>query len=381
MLTKRRFFASALLALVLLSAAACAQIDLAPYEIPDSAMAQITLIQPGLFLIRHDSAMNDGTVPTSVILFQNGQPIFSRQFDNDGDWRLFSTFLMSEACYGYVLADHGDPTLGRLFVRLTGSGPSPLLQLTDHRHSVRLMNFGIAFLYETDAACALQLLDWQGRLKVNYALDPALRYSMLGSTLLADGTLRALTVDRPRADSGESARMILRTFSNAGALRSEQDVQSPYIGGFNDTVAFASDGGLVVCTAPLADYKIQQIIRMDAQNNVLYQKTLSAPKTVVDISGAQPSPDGSVTLYGSAMANSRGLFTVFRLNLDARGNVAALDVRDFTTRATYLYSVKLDPLGNAYVVAQDYKHPIAVVPFEALPVCDNPGLTLTNDGI
>ena len=30
MLTKRRFFASALLALVLLSAAACAQIDLAP---------------------------------------------------------------------------------------------------------------------------------------------------------------------------------------------------------------------------------------------------------------------------------------------------------------------------------------------------------------
>ena len=42
MLTKRRFFASALLALVLLSAAACAQIDLAPYEIPNSAMAPIT---------------------------------------------------------------------------------------------------------------------------------------------------------------------------------------------------------------------------------------------------------------------------------------------------------------------------------------------------
>ena len=64
MLTKRRFFASALLALVLLSAAACAQIDLAPYEIPDSAMARITLIQPGLFLIHHDSTMNDGTVPS-----------------------------------------------------------------------------------------------------------------------------------------------------------------------------------------------------------------------------------------------------------------------------------------------------------------------------
>ena len=134
--------------------------------------------------------------------------------------------------------------------------------------------------------------------------------------------------------------MILRTFpSNAGALRSEQAVQSPYIGGFNDTVAFDSDGGLVVCTAPLADYKIQQIIRMDAQNNVLYQKTLSAPKTVVTISGAQSSPDG-FGRCGSAMATLRGLFTIFRLDLDAQGNVAALDVRDFTTRATYLYAVR-----------------------------------------
>ena len=97
MLTKRRFFASALLALVLLSAAACAQIDLAPYEIPNSAMARITLIQPGLFLIHNDSTMNDGTVPTSINLNQNGQTIFSRQFDNDGDWRLFSTFLINEA--------------------------------------------------------------------------------------------------------------------------------------------------------------------------------------------------------------------------------------------------------------------------------------------
>ena len=117
MLTKRRFFASALLALVLLSAAACAQIDLAPYEIPNSAMAQITLIQPGFASHsprQHDERRNRSNLRHSV---SNGQPIFSRQFDNDGDWRLFSTFLMSEACYGYVLADHGDPTLGRLFVR------------------------------------------------------------------------------------------------------------------------------------------------------------------------------------------------------------------------------------------------------------------------
>ena len=243
------------------------------------------------------------------------------------------------------------------------------------------MDFGVAFLYETDTVHALRLLDWQGNLKVDYALDPLKPHSLFDSALLADGTLRVLMVDTGETPAVDSGNMMLRTFSNTGELLSEQAVQSPYIGGSSDTVAFDSDGGLVVCTPPLADYKIEQIIRMDAQNNVLYQKTLSAPKTVVTISGAQSSPDGSVTLYGSAMANSRGLFTVFRLNLDAQGNVAALDVRDFTTRATYLYAVRLDPLGNAYAVAQDYKHPIAVVPFEALPVRDNPGLTLTTGGM
>lgn len=74
MLTKRRFFASALLALVLLSAAACAQIDLAPYEIPNSAMARITLIQPGLFLIHHDSTMNDGTFQPPSFCIKTASP-------------------------------------------------------------------------------------------------------------------------------------------------------------------------------------------------------------------------------------------------------------------------------------------------------------------
>ena len=108
---------------------------------------------------------------------------------------------------------------------------------------------------------------------------------------------------------------------------------------------------------------------------------LKAADINVRVNCALLRDDDSTTLYGTATRTARKYFAVFRLDLDAQGNVAALDVRDFTTRATYLYSVKLDPLGNAYVVAHDYKHPIAVVPFDALPVCDNPGLTLTNGGI
>ena len=52
---------------------------------------------------------------------------------------------------------------------------------------------------------------------------------------------------------------------------------------------------------------------------MLYQKTLSAPKTIVSVTDAFPSADGSVTLYGTAMANSRKLFTLYRLDLDAQG--------------------------------------------------------------
>lgn len=355
---------------------ALAEIDLTPYEIPNSALAQISLIQPGLVLVLNTSAMNDGAVPDSVVLLQDGQILFNREFDENGEWQLFSTFRMNESCYGYVLADHGVPDVGRQFVRLTSSGPSPLLQLMDYRHSVQLMNFGIAFLYETDTSRAIQLLDWQGHLKVDYALNPDMRYLMPASTLLTNGTLRILTVGIPKASSDADKSMILRTFSNTGALLSEQAVQSPYIGGFNDTAAFDSAGGLIVCTSPLEDYTVELLTRIDAQNQLLYQKKLSAPKTVVSISAAQPLLDGSVTLYGTAMANSRGLFTAFRLELDAQGSVSALDIRDFTTRATYLYDVQLDALGNAYAVARDYHNPIAVVPFEDLPPHEDVGVTM-----
>ena len=62
--------------------------------------------------------------------------------------------------------------------------------------------------------------------------------------------------------------------------------------------------------------------------------------------------------------------------LDAQGNIAAVDIRDFTTRVGYLYNVRADAQGHIYAIACDYKKPIAVVPFEDLPAHDDPGLIL-----
>lgn len=376
---KKRFFFPLFACLLLVFSCASAGIDLTAYEVPVFPIDSIKIIQPGLILTLTDGSLSDGQFPSSVTLLQDGQILFSKAFDDTDEWPLSSLFVMGENCYGYTLAEHGNRFLGVQYVRLTSSGTSPMLQLADSRW-VQLMDFGVAFLHTTGDSRAICLLDWQGHLKVDYALNPNMRYTLFGSMLLADGTLRVASLDErtdtPLAITGTDGELLVRTFSTSGQLLSETPVQSPYLGTLSDTVAFDRSGGLVACISSNDTYSSERIIRMDAQNNVLYERTLSAPKTIVHISAAQPSPDGSVTLYGTAMANSRGLFTVFKLDLDAQGNVTTLDIRDFTTRASFYYALCLDAQGNAYAVAEKLNTPFAVVPFEVLPAHDDPGLTL-----
>lgn len=86
----------------------------------------------------------------------------------------------------------------------------------------------------------------------------------------------------------------------------------------------------------------------------------------------------SLWLYGTAMANSRKLFTVFKLEIDASSSIVSRDIRDFTTRSTYLYTVTLDMQDNLYAktLSSDPDHLVAAVPFEDLPIHDDPGLVL-----
>ena len=98
---KTKLFAL-LTALSLVSAPAFAQIDLTPYEVTDDAQSRLTLIQPGLVLVRHDSGMSDGQFPTSIELIENGQTVFSKTFDDNAEWKLFSSFLMNANCYAVI---------------------------------------------------------------------------------------------------------------------------------------------------------------------------------------------------------------------------------------------------------------------------------------
>ena len=142
--------------------------------------------------------------------------------------------------------------------------------------------------------------------------------------------------------------------------------------------AFSPDGGMLSYTESSALTEPSQffLARSDSAGRLLFAKMLKAADINVCVTCALLRDDGSTTLYGTATRTARRFFAAFKLELDADGHIVARDIRDFATRATYLYSVKLDPFGSAYVVADDYEHPIAVVPFEDLPIREDIGLVL-----
>ena len=114
----------------------------------------------------------------------------------------------------------------------------------------------------------------------------------------------------------------------------------------------------------------------DAEGHLLFAKGLKAKNVNIIVHQAVVRDDGSAVVYGIAERDSQNLFRAFKLELDVFGRILSRDVRDFTTRAGDQYQIQLDPLGNAYVVADDYEHPIAIVPFEALPTRDDIELIL-----
>ena len=227
---------------------------------------------------------------------------------------------------------------------------------------------------------AVNRFDWDGLLLASTPVSPLHAATYGGFTVLADKSVAYIAPDID-ISQGRYALNHLRVSADGEPLSAvhislPSDSSTTY-------GAFSPDGGMLSYTESHALTEPSQffLARSNAAGRLLFTKMLKAADINVRVNCALLRDDGSTTLYGTATRTARKYFAVFRLDLDAGGNIIARDIRDFTTRATYLYSVKLDPLGNAYAVAHDYKHPIAVVPFDALPVCDNPGLTLTNDGI
>ena len=381
MLAKRRLFGALLLMLTLLSSVACAKLNLKPYEVPSASGTEVEILAPEVYLLLHDSPLNGGKLKTALVLLDHGQTVFEQRLPDhtaDGENLSYRLFVADANRYG-ILATESHSNFIRFRLLEDGALSEGFSVQGDLTGYAALLGWLCNLGWE-GGAYTVNRFDWDGILLASTPVSPLHAATYGGFTVLADKSVAYIAPDID-ISQGRYALNHLRVSADGEPLSA---VHIPLLSDSSTTYgAFSPDGGMLSYTESHALTEPSQffLARSDAAGRLLFTKMLKAADINVRVNCALLRDDGSTTLYGTATRTARKYFTVFRLNLDAQGNVAALDVRDFTTRATYLYAVRLDALGNAYAVAQDYKHPIAVVPFDALPVCDNPGLTLTNGEI
>lgn len=137
-------------------------------------------------------------------------------------------------------------------------------------------------------------------------------------------------------------------------------------------------GGALLSGSYESDYKKYRITHLNASGECDWIKTLSAKKAIVHPSLAIAEDDGSISLYGYAVAASRELYTVFSLNMDAKGHVLSLDVRDYSARKDTGPSILLARDGTVLVYSNQFigSRPAVLVPFDDLPKAGDPGITL-----
>ena len=144
-------------------------------------------------------------------------------------------------------------------------------------------------------------------------------------------------------------------------------------------------GGFFTCAdQDDSTYKPLVIARYDGNGNQLWRKTLKGNKVVLE-DGVVISIDpetGHTVLTGTAMANSRKLYRVYRMEVDDQGKTVSMDVRESDYHNSIYYTVHVFPeTGNTGVLFDEAltypdDYPAAWVPFDALPKADNPGIEL-----
>lgn len=152
----------------------------------------------------------------------------------------------------------------------------------------------------------------------------------------------------------------------------------------NDNRYYIASDGLGGCyffASRSADYMQTVLQRLDASGARTFYKILRADKAIVDIDLAEAAGDGNTRLYGTVVANSRGLFRVFDLTVSPEGEILSRDIRDFTTACGYNYEVENGESGKvvtAYLLHNDAyaTREWFQVPFDALVPAGDPGLVL-----
>ena len=376
MLTKRRLFGALMLMLTFLSSAACAKLNLKPYEVPSASSTEVKILAPEVYLLLHDGVLNGGKLKTALVLLDHGQTVFEQRLPDrtaDGENLSYRLFAADANRYGILTTEsHSD------FIRfqlLEDGALSEGFSVKSDLTSYATLPGWFCNLSWAGGKYAVERFDWDGILLASTPVSPLHAAPYGGFTALADKSIAYIA---PDIDVSQDRYTLAHLRVSSGG----EPLSAVHIALPSDSSttygAFSPDGGMLSYTESSALTEPSQffLARSDSAGRLLFAKMLKAADINVCVTCALLRDDGSTTLYGTATRTARRFFAAFKLELDADGHIVARDIRDFATRATYLYSVKLDPFGSAYVVADDYKHPIAVVPFEDLPIREDIGLVL-----
>ena len=109
--------------------------------------------------------------------------------------------------------------------------------------------------------------------------------------------------------------------------------------------------------------------------------TLSADGLVLGVHMKVSPITGFLTIYGSAVSNARGVYTVFRMHLDGELKQVSLDVREADYYEDYFPSVLMRGDGALFVFCRgievtDPSAPAVLIPFGALPECGANGIRI-----
>ena len=368
---KRHIFAALLAILLLLSAWALAEIDLKPYEIESDRFTPVEILAPDVYLVLQGGSLNGATPPTALVLLDHGQKAFEQRLPkepSDDPRTVYSLFVADENRYGLRILD--TYTRFTRFRLLENGALTEGFSIEGYPCFEPLPDW-LCRLHQQDGMCFVDRFDWDGVLLSSTPVSEIEPTSYSGFTVLSDKSIAYIAWDIYVPQNRYTLHHL--RVSRDGEPLSAVSVSLPNES-FTPTGAFSPNGGILSFTdaklTGLREPYFSFLACSDTDGNLRFAKSLKAKDNNCSVTQAVLRDDGSSTVYGTVIRSSRSVFRAFRLELDASGHIVSRDVRDFTTRADYLYTVKLDPLGNAYVVTED-ENRIAIVPFEDLPVLDD----------
>lgn len=123
------------------------------------------------------------------------------------------------------------------------------------------------------------------------------------------------------------------------------------------------------------------LFHIDSDGAVDREVLLGGEPRVKYLYSSQTTAQGEVTVYGTSVAHSKGVYHAFALTLSSYGEALALDVRNYTERKDYSIKIRQSADNTVYVCSESYENAAPLlVPFAGLQDVTDHGLEVAHNG-